>query len=133
MAKNKDYFKTFCDISHAFGTTLDKQELLKLIIDSAIDTLDGKAACLFLADKEKDMFVPVAQIGLSDNYLHANPVKARSIVDKISKAGHLYFRDATSDPRLEHHEVKKAEGTTMPDKFASRNLIIPIDIHALND
>jgi GAF domain-containing protein len=110
MTKEKDYFRTFCMVSKAFGTTLSSEKLLDLIVQSAIDTMDAKAACLFLAEQDKDIFVPVAQKGLSDRYLHQKPMKARRIVEEIIEGGHLYFRDATSDPRLEHHEAKKAEG-----------------------
>lgn len=110
MTKEKDFFRTFCNVSKAFGTTLSSDKLLDLIVQSAIDTMDAKAACLFLAEEDKDIFVPMAQRGLSDNYLHQQPMKARKIVEEIMKGGHLYFRDATTDPRLEHHEAKKAEG-----------------------
>ena len=50
MTKEKDYFRTFCKVSKAFGTTLASEKLLDLIVQSAIDTMDAKAACLFLAD-----------------------------------------------------------------------------------
>ena len=69
MATLGDFFKTFCKISKAFGTTLEKEALLDLIVSSAIETMQGKAACLFLADEKTDVFMPVAQKGLSDNYL----------------------------------------------------------------
>lgn len=110
MTKEKDYFRTFCKVSKAFGTTLSSEKLLDLIVQSAIDTMDAKAACLFLAAEGKDVFVPVAQKGLSDTYLHQKPMKARRIVAEIIEAGHLHFRDATTDPRLENHDAKKAEG-----------------------
>jgi GAF domain-containing protein len=105
-----DYFKTFCKISKAFGTTATKNELLSLIVESAVDSLEGKAACLFLADERQGIFIPTAQTGLSDNYLHASPLKARKIVTALEKKGYLAFIDATSDPRLENHAAKKAEG-----------------------
>ena len=110
MTRRNNYFKTFCKISKAFGTTLGKEKLLDLIVHSAIDTMDAKAACLFLSDEEKDVFVPMAQKGLSDNYLHANPIGAKKIVDEILKGGYLSFYDATTDSRLENLEAKKAEG-----------------------
>lgn len=110
MTKKNDYFKTFCNVSKAFATTLDNKELLDQIVASTIETMGGKAACLFLADEGKDVFVPVAQKGLSDSYLHANPLKTKKIVAAIKKKGYLHFHDATTDPRLEHHEAKKAEG-----------------------
>ncbi|MCG6972228.1 MAG: GAF domain-containing protein [Desulfobacterales bacterium] len=110
MTKRNNFFKTFCKISKAFGTTLGKKKLLDLIVRSAIDTMEAKAACLFLADEEKDMFVPMAQKGLSDNYLHASPLKAQKTVDEMLKEGYLSFYDATTDSRLENLEAKKAEG-----------------------
>ena len=110
MTKRNNFFKTFCKISKALGTTLGKKKLLDLIVQSAIDTMEAKAACLFLADEEKDMFVPMAQKGLSDNYLHASPLKAQKTVDEMLKEGYLSFYDATTDSRLENLEAKKAEG-----------------------
>ena len=110
MTKEKDYFKTFCKVSKAFGSTLSKEKLLDLIVQSAIDTMEAKAACLFLADEKRDIFIPTAQKGLSDNYLHAKPLRAKSIVKAVLKGGYLTIRDATTDPRVENHEAKKAEG-----------------------
>ncbi len=124
--KAKDYLKTFCKISQAFSSAASEKDLLDLIVRSAIDTMDGKAACLYLSDEKKDMFVPVARKGLSDNYLHANPMKAKRIVDQILGGGHLAFKDATTDPRLENHEAKKAEGIasilTVPVRVNDRTI-----------
>ena len=110
MTKEKDYFRTFCKVSRAFGSTLSREKLLDLIVESAIESMDAKAACLFLADEKRDVFVPTAQKGLSDDYLHAKPLRAKSIVQAVLKGGYLAFRDATSDPRVENHAAKKAEG-----------------------
>lgn len=110
MTKELDYFRAFCKVSRALGTMLGQQEILDLILESSIETMRGKAACLFLADEEQDVFVPVAQKGLSDNYLHAKPMRAKHVVDDVIKGGYLSVYDATTDPRLENHEEKKAEG-----------------------
>lgn len=110
MTKEKDYFKTFCKVSKAFGTAASRTQLLDLIVGSAIGTMAGKAACLFLQDEKQDVFVPVAQQGLSDAYLHANPIQAKRVVGALEKEGYLAFPDATSDPRLENHAAKQAEG-----------------------
>jgi GAF domain-containing protein len=110
MTKEKDYFRTFCKVSKAFGSTFSKEKLLNLIVESAIETMDAKAACLFLADRKRDVFIPTAQKGLSDNYLHAKPLRAKAIVQEVLRGGSLTIRDATTDPRVDHHDVKKAEG-----------------------
>jgi len=110
MTLETDYFDIFCKLSRAFGTAATHNELLNLIVDSAMTAMDGKAACLFLFDEKKEFFTPVVQKGLSENYFHASPMKAMGIVKAIEKEGYLLFKDATTDPRLEHHEAKKAEG-----------------------
>ena len=58
----------------------------------------------------QDLIVPMAQHGLSDGYLHANPVKAQKLTDGLVKDGFLAFEDATTDPRLENHDAKAKEG-----------------------
>jgi GAF domain-containing protein len=110
MTQQPSYFQTFCKISKAFGTTLSGEQLVEMIVASSMEAMLAKAACLFLADEAKDVFVPVAQKGLSENYLHAKPMHAKTIVGAILKGGYLHIKDATSDPRVEHHEVKKSEG-----------------------
>ncbi len=126
MTRETDYFKSFCKISKAFGAAVTREDLLNLIVDNAITSMEGKAACLFLADERQDLFVPMAQAGLSDKYLHANPIKAHKIIAALDKKSHLVFLDATSDPRLENHEAKKAEGIasllTVPVRVKNRNV-----------
>jgi GAF domain-containing protein len=110
MATKRDYFETICKVSRAFGTTLDKDELLAMIVESAIDTMRGKAACLFLFDEEKNISVPVAQKGLSQGYFHAKWKSAKDNVSDVMKEGFLAISDATKDSRSENHEAKKEEG-----------------------
>ncbi len=124
MTRETEYFESFCKISEAFATAGDKEELLNLIVDSAKNAIQGKAACLFLQDERQDLFVVVAQSGLSENYLHANPIRAQRLVSALEKKGFLAFPDATGDPRLENHEAKKNEGIasilTVPVKMQGR-------------
>ena len=110
MTINRDYFKTFCAISKALGSTLKREELLDRIVEGAVDAMDGKAASLFLRREQDDLFVPVARKGLSDNYLHADPYRARPLADQMVKDGYLAMADVATDPRAENKAAKKAEG-----------------------
>jgi GAF domain-containing protein len=110
MAKKKDFFKAICEVSQAFGTTLSREKLLDLIVSNAVDSMEAKAACLFMEDRKNDIFVPVAQKGLSETYLHAKPIQAKKTVAAVLKGGHLYIEDCTTDSRVENHADKKAEG-----------------------
>lgn len=121
MKDKNDYFKTICKVSRALGMTLNRDEILNLIVQSAIDTMTAKAACLWLADEESKEFIAVAEKGLSEKYFHSGPLHIEKIASIIQKEGYLHTRDATTDPRLEQHEVKKAEG------IASM-LIVPVRV-----
>ncbi len=104
-----DYFESICEVVKAFGTTLNKDEILELVVDSAIKTMNGKAACLFLAEEGEEVYKPVAQKGLSENYLHADPMRAKKAAKEVLEGGFMAIRDATSDPRVENHDAKKKE------------------------
>ncbi len=110
MSQQTDYFNAFINISKAFGTARNKDDILNMIVENVIETMAGKAACLFLADGQDSIFLPVAQKGLSEQYLHASPLQAKGLIKAILNGGYLSFEDATADPRLENRDAKKAEG-----------------------
>jgi len=122
MTQNKDYFRTFCKISKAFGTTVKKDELIPLIVQSAIDTMGGKAACLFLQDSENpDVYKASHHIGLSDKYFHADPYRSKEILATLVKDGYIAIRDVATDPRIENRALKQAEGI-------SSILVVPVRV-----
>lgn len=121
MNQSKNFFKTICKISKAFVTTYHKEKLFKTIVENVIESMDGKAACLFLADKRGEVFIPVAQKGLSENYLHADPTQAKQGMEEILQKGYIAIYDATSDHRVENHQAKKTEGI-------ASILVVPIHI-----
>ena len=113
MTTKNVYFQSLSKLSREFGTTKDQDKLLNLIVNSAVKTMKAKAACIFLMDEESksaEKNVAVAQAGLSENYFHAGPGHAGKITPQLLKDGYVYFRDATTDPLLMNHELKKAEG-----------------------
>jgi len=110
MSIKKDFFDNFCEVSKAFSSEMSPNRLLNVIVESAVENMDGKAACLFLRDSSTEHFVPSAQTGLSENYLHASPMRSADIVKALEEKGHLVFEDITTDERLENHGAKIAEG-----------------------
>lgn len=110
MTEKNDFFNALCKVSRAFGEAFDSEELLKLVVESAIESMGGKAASLFMFDEKRDLFVKGAQKGLSKNYLHSKPIDARKVVEPILHGGHIAIYDATTDPQIENHEAKRQEG-----------------------
>jgi signal transduction protein with GAF and PtsI domain len=100
-----------CKLGRAFGTARNRYELLEMIFQGAIETLKGKAACLYLTETGKKELVPVAQKGLSDTYFRSRKSRlAQKIVPLVKEEGFFYSRDAAADPKLDYPEAKKAEG-----------------------
>ncbi|MRR38121.1 GAF domain-containing protein, partial [bacterium] len=86
-------------------------KLLEMIVKSAVDTMDGKAACLFLAtDETKDQYAAVAQTGLSKSYMHAAPGRMTPTMKLLKKDGFIHYRDAQKDERVQNPESKSKEG-----------------------
>lgn len=110
MPNDINYFKSICRLSKAFGNVQSGQKLLELIVESAIETMDGKAACLFLADEETDVFVPAAQKGLSQSYLHQKPENAEKRIAELVKKGYIAIVDAVNDDLSENRDIKAKEG-----------------------
>ena len=124
-----EYFQSLSKLSRELGATQDQDKLLNLIINSAVKTMKAKAACLFLMDEDsesKERNVAIAQVGLSDKYMHAGPGHAGKLTAQLLKDGYIYCRDATTDSHLINHEMKKAEGIgsiiTMPVLIKGRML-----------
>ncbi len=114
MTQSEEYFKIFCKIIKSIQITSDREEILKLIVESAVEVMKAKACSLFLIRSRRDTdsyFYPAAQIGLSEKYIHSGPANGRDITrDILMQGGYLAARDATTDPRLENHGAKKNEG-----------------------
>ena len=114
MAKNDKHFKHFCKIIKDIQKSSDRVEIFDLIVKSAVEVMKAKACSLFLIRSRQDsegLFYPVAQIGLSDTYVHAVPAKGREVTrDILKQGGYMFTRDATTDPRVDNHEAKIKEG-----------------------
>ena len=113
MSTQEGYFRSLSKLSRELGTTDDKDKMLHLIVSAAVETLKAKAAVVFLNEEgSQDSIrnVAVAQVGLSEKYIHAGTAHAVKISPQLLKDGYMYFRDAKTDKRLMNHKAKKAEG-----------------------
>jgi GAF domain-containing protein len=113
MSTQEVYFRSLSKLIRELATADDQDRMLNLIVSEAVETLKAKAAVIFLnEDDSQDSIrnVAVAQIGLSDKYIHAGTAHAVKISPQLLKDGYMYFKDATTDKRLMNHKAKKAEG-----------------------
>lgn len=124
MNVEKDFFKAICRISQVLGSTLNRDELLNLILDITIKTMQVKAAYLILCTPEQDEFKVMAYKGLSREYFERGVTNPRKLMTILEKDGFLFSRNACTDSRLDGHETKLAEGIasvlTVPVKNKGR-------------
>ncbi len=113
MAAKGSFFWVLSKLTKEISTTEEMDNIPQLIVSAAVDALKAKAAVIFLRDEDKENFIsnqPVAQVGLSEKYVHAGAAHAIKISPQLLKDGYMYFRDATTDKRLMNHKAKKEEG-----------------------
>lgn len=111
MGQKVDYFPILSRLSTSFGAARNRQELLDLLFQTAIETLEARAACLYLASPGKTRLTPVAQKGLSASYFRSPKSALRDdLIPRLQEKGFFYCKDAAADPGMKHPEVKKAEG-----------------------
>lgn len=111
MSEQNDYIKQIRKFGRAFGSTMEHDKLLEMIVKSAVDTMHAKAACLFLAtDEKKEHYTASAQTGLSKNYVHAALARKADTMKLLEKEGFIHYRDAKTDDRILNKESKVTEG-----------------------
>ena len=111
MSERNDYIKAISKVGRALGTTIERDKLLQMIVKSAVDTMQGKAACLFLAtDETKDEYIAVAQTGLSKSYVHSAPGRMTPVMKMLKKDGFIHYRDDAKDERVLYKDSKVKEG-----------------------
>jgi hypothetical protein len=99
-----------CELTKTFGTARNRRELLEMIFASAMEILEGKAACLYLLEPGKPELMPVAQKGLSESYFRSKQsMLVQKIVPLVLKKGFFYCRDAAGDPKLAYPNAKSRE------------------------
>ncbi|MEE9910601.1 MAG: GAF domain-containing protein [Deltaproteobacteria bacterium] len=113
MSTEESYFRALSKLSRDMAKTDDHFKMGHMIVSTAVKTLKAKAAVVFLmADDSEDSIrnTAVAQVGLSEKYIHAGQAHAVKISPQLLEDGYMYFRDAATDKRLMNREAKKAEG-----------------------
>jgi GAF domain-containing protein len=123
MTTQTDYFTNLCSISRALAGNLKKQEILDLIVSTAIQSLNGRGACLFLDNREPAGMAPAAQQGLSPEYLAAATENAGGLMtDELVKNGFTAISDVAEDQGTINLDALKKEGV-------GAVLAVPVMIH----
>ncbi len=108
--RDMDYFRSFREICKAVNSSLDLQEVLRLIVENVTAIMKVKACTIFLLNRKNKQLEVAATHGLSDAYLEKGPLSAlRSMIENIEGRSVL-VHDAGRDSRIQYPEEARAEG-----------------------
>jgi signal transduction protein with GAF and PtsI domain len=108
--KELNFLKGLLEVSKAVNSALDVKKVLQLLVKTATNALDIKAAAVRLLDEKRQRMELVATYGLSDRYINKGPVGTdKSITEAmLGKAVSIY--DVANDPRATYPTEAAEEG-----------------------
>jgi len=108
--EEKGYFDSFLEVVKAVNSTLDRQEVLNLLVSNATQVMNLKASAIRLLDKKQRTLELEASHGLSEKYLHKGPVDADKSIADAMEGKTISVYNVTEDPRAQYPKQAKEEG-----------------------
>lgn len=105
--------QTLYEVTKTVNSTLNLEEVLNLIAQSAVEAMQIKACTIRLLDESGQMVDTVAAYGLSEQYLAKGLIdvqKSRHIYQTLSSGRPSIVADTTQDDRLQYPVEARAEG-----------------------
>jgi K+-sensing histidine kinase KdpD len=105
--------QTLYDVTKTVSSTLDLEEVLNLIAQSAAEAMQIKACTIRLLDESGQMVDTVAAYGLSEEYLTKGPIeiqKSLHTYQTLSSGHPTIISDTSRDNRLQYPAEGRAEG-----------------------
>jgi K+-sensing histidine kinase KdpD len=102
------------EVTRTVSSTLDLEEVLNLIAQSATETMKVKACSIRLLDESRHSVETVAAYGLSEQYLSKGPVDPQQSLHTLrALSGQTtIIPDTSRDDRLQYPAEARAEGIT---------------------
>ncbi|MGB9681535.1 MAG: GAF domain-containing protein [bacterium] len=106
------YYNTLYQVTKTITSTLELDEVLRLITEQTVKSINVKACSIRLLDEDKKTLRIMAAYGLSEDYLKKGPVEIeKSLIDKEVLEGKVVtIKDATKDAKFQYPEEAEKEG-----------------------
>jgi signal transduction protein with GAF and PtsI domain len=105
-----NFLKGLLEVSKAVNSALDVKKVLQLLVKTAVNALDIKAAAVRLLDEKRARMELVATHGLSDRYITKGPVGADKSITEAMMGKAVSIYDVASDPRATYPKESQEEG-----------------------
>ncbi len=104
------FLKGLLEVSKAVNSALDVKKVLQLLVKTAVNALEIKAAAVRLLDDKRLKMELVASYGLSDRYITKGPVGTDKSITEAMMGKAVSIYDVSSDPRATYPKETLEEG-----------------------
>lgn len=104
------FLKGLLEVSKAVNSALDVKKVLQLLVKTAVNALDIKAAAVRLLDDKRLKMELVASYGLSDRYITKGPVGTDKSITEAMMGKAVSIYDVASDDRATYPKESLEEG-----------------------
>jgi len=104
------YLDSVREVVKAVNSTLDRQEVLDLLVHNVTQVMDLKASAIRLLDPRKQALELVASHGLSKKYLNKGPVDADQSVADAMEGKTISVYNVIEDPGTQYPKEAREEG-----------------------
>ena len=104
------FLKGLLEVSKAVNSALDVKKVLQLLVKTAVNALDIKAAAVRLLDEKRLRMELVASYGLSDRYITKGPVGTDKSITEAMMGKAVSIYDVASDDRATYPKESLEEG-----------------------
>jgi GAF domain-containing protein len=104
------YFQLFRDVCKVVNSSLDLEEVLKLITENIVRLINVKACTIFLLDKSRNKLDVSASHGVSEAYLKKGPLDADKSIAETLEGKIVLIPDTSADSRVQYPEEAQREG-----------------------
>ncbi|AEB10562.1 GAF domain-containing protein [Desulfobacca acetoxidans] len=108
--KELEFLKGLQQVVKAINSSLEVQKVLSLMVKTATNALDIKAAAVRLLDEKRKQMALVAHFGLSDRYINKGPVETDQSITEAMTGKAVIMYDVASDPRANYPQAAAEEG-----------------------
>ncbi|MGD9098282.1 MAG: GAF domain-containing protein [Desulfobacterales bacterium] len=119
--RNASFLDLFVDVTKTITSSLDPDDVFRLITQKIPPIIDVDAATIRLLDKSGKKLELRAAYGLSEDYLNRGTIDAEESIFRALRGEPITIDNARQDPRILYPEATKKEGI-------ETILVVPIPI-----
>jgi len=122
LMRQVDELTVLCDVSRELSSSLEHEQLLQKIVESAVNLLDCGICSLMLFDDDKQKLRIRHAVGLPPEVVERAVAKPGvGVAGAVAESGHpLLIEDITQDPRFQPRDRPDDQ---KPDKYTTQSLL----------